>query len=345
MKKTMIMYIKFLIGMMLLSCLSCDTTKPDKMQVFNVSGRDEWNNAIDLIKANGDDQAYIINIQNSFAIQHFDVFADQLTFGDVQNVSIDIRGNNSQPILTESFPINIGPRQDVKISDITLKGISLGVMSGGRCSLYGNTLVTENTSSAVFVQRYGRFYMNDNSRISNTTIPITSFAVRNFGHFYLQGHASITDNMGFAVRVDADAFFYMKENASISRNRYGVSVYGGTFILEDGSLSENYTTDHAGRVVFISTGHFDMLGGSIHKNRAANTIYVMEGSFTMSGGIVYGNVESGAPEELANSSQLNGTTLIAGISTEVKYGDGSNILPHIDGSTGGTNHTIVGKNK
>ena len=339
MKKTNSMYIKILIGMMLILCLSCDTTKPDKTQVFNVSDRDDWNNAINHIKANGDDKAYIINIQNSFEILPEQSYSDFSTFGIVQNITIDIMGNQSQHILTECPRIVIGARQDVNIINITLKGITLNILEGGRCSLYGNTLLTDNDYPAVEVSRYGRFYMYDNSKISNT---VSSAAVVNRGDFYLQGNSSICDNEGWAVVISIGTF-YMKENSSISRNKNGISISNGTFIMEDGSISENNSTSPSSCIVSISSGHFIMLGGSIHKNDMAFTIYMIGGLLTMSGGIVYGNLESGAPEDLANSSHQGWTTLRTNYPNEVKYGDGTNILPHIDGYIYGTNHTIVGR--
>ena len=180
----------------------------------------------------------------------------------------------------------------------------------------------------------------------------------------------ITENSGFSaggVYVGKNSNFTMS-GGTISENHLwggfdnnpnsvyygaGVSVVG-TFIMSGGEIINNVATDPQGfdtkcigigGGVFVY-GTFTMNGGSISGNQAnsgAGVALNENSSFHFLNGIVYGNQESGAPDNLANNSKNDYSALKKDINSTAKYGDDTDILPHIEGDILGTDHTIVGK--
>ena len=124
-------------------------------------------------------------------------------------------------------------------------------------------------------------------------------------------------------------------------------VDGGTFVMTGGSINRNSTYAMNGGTIVVRSGSFMMSGGSIWGNlNKINTsaVLIESGLFVMSGGVIYGNSASGAPAGLANESNLvRGAALVVSSFATAVYGNGTNILPHIDGSENGTDHTVSGK--
>ncbi|MDR2144159.1 MAG: hypothetical protein LBP29_07300, partial [Treponema sp.] len=96
-----------------------------------------------------------------------------------------------------------------------------------------------------------------------------------------------------ALVVVSDGDLVMEGNVSLRNNvaRGGVGMYGGSFIMNGGTISGNRTTTNGGGV-YVNNGIFTMNGGTISNNEAAfgGGVYVLGGGiFNMSQGTVSGN--------------------------------------------------------
>lgn len=189
---------------------------------------------------------------------------------------------------------------NAKITDNTAKGFGGGVSmtggTGGKASftMSGNAKITGNMcfgsacGGAGVYASGGKFTMNDNAAISDN-------------------HSQSERGSGGGVFVSKNATFTMNGNATISGNSAyvtstffgkknsggGVQVFGGTFIMNSGSIRDNMAENGAG--VYVgkngsTPGTFTMNGGTITNNK------VIEGN----GGGVY--VLSGF--EIANDAQV-----------------------------------------
>lgn len=192
---------------------------------------------------------------------------------------------------------------NAKITDNTAKGFGGGVSmtggAGGKVSftMSGNAKITGNmcTGSAcggagVYATN-GEITMNDSATISDNS----SQSARGYGG---------------GVFVSKNATFTMNDNATISGNSAyvtstsyrnntggGVLVFGGTFIMNSGSIRDNMAENGAGVYVGESgsiPGTFTMNGGTITNNK------VIEGN----GGGVY--VISTATFKIANGASIKG---------------------------------------
>lgn len=154
---------------------------------------------------------------------------------------------------------------DAKITDNMCFGSSCGgagvYASGGEFTMNGNAAISANRSQSergsgggVFVSKTATFTMNDNATISGNAAYITSpsFAKQNSGG--------------------------------------GVQVYGGTFIMNGGSIRDNMAENGAGVYVGKSEstlGTFTMNGGTITNNKVINGngggVYVL-GNFEIANG-------------------------------------------------------------
>ena len=91
-------------------------------------------------------------------------------------------------------------------------------------------------------------------------------------------HGIISNNGKDGVYVYSGSSFTMKDG-EISRNKYhGVSVYGGSFVMESGSITTN-----SGGVLVTNGGSFTMQSGEISGNDEYGVYDEYDGSFTVSG--------------------------------------------------------------
>ena len=248
--------------------------------------------------------------------------------------------------------------------------------------MQGNSSINNNSLGGVDAAPWGQqnnFFMRDTATIHDNLGP--AVRIGQYGNISMQDNAKVRNNKGWGVTINASGNFTMQDNALIDNNNGGVlignntlfemhggkisnnyvtpdrlifgsavDIRGGKFIFIDGEISGNISEDNmvsSGTIYIGSTGRFEMKGGSIHGNinnilYESSAVYVFGGSFIMSGGVVYGSEASGAPANLANISGSGMAALIDIFGTNPKYGDGSDILPHIEDDLWGTDYTIYG---
>jgi uncharacterized repeat protein (TIGR02543 family) len=121
------------------------------------------------------------------------------------------------------------------------------------------------------------------------------------------------NNTGSMVRVNSGGTLVMNTGSKISDNTSsssysyyssvlgssgGVFVYGGTFTMSGGTISNNTSAEGGGGVVVFSSGAFIMSGGTISNNispYAGGGVLVQNGAtFIMSNGTINGNISSDA---------------------------------------------------
>lgn len=163
----------------------------------------------------------------------------------------------------------------------------------GSAQITGNMCFGSTCGGAGVYASGGEFTMNDNAAISDN-------------------HSQSERGYGGGVFVAAKTTFTMNDNATISGNSAyidstdnyrknsggGVQVYGGTFIINGGSIRDNMAENGAGVYVGKSgstLGTFTMNGGTITNNK------VIEGN----GGGVYvlGNFEIANGAQVLNNSR------------------------------------------
>lgn len=173
------------------------------------------------------------------------------------------------------------------------------IMNGG--SVSGNTSTgTSGSAGGVYVGGGGNFTMNDGSVSENTnTTGVSAGGVyvgsNNTSKFIMNG-GSLSGNIG--------------------KQGGGVCVYGGTFNMFDGTIS-----DH---LIYNSDGTKSGAGGGVYLRNS--------GVFTMSGGTISGNTAhsgGGVYLDSISSFTMSGTALISGNTTSPITSGGSG------GGTGG----------
>ena len=335
-RKILIFFILTAIPILILGC--SNPVKADSLTTFNVNNAKQWNEAVNTIKTNGNGGSYVINIRNDFDLPS----TETPTFGEVTNISVTIKGKHT---ISDSTPLShnnkhyggllyIGSYQNVTIFDIALEGNRY----------HSKPVIHINGVDAVFTMR----------GIASISESADAGVSVEYGIFNLQENASITYT-NIAVGISSNGFFYMSggkisDNLHSGRRRAMTSVVMtvGHFFMSGGTISNNENHGTGGGIVSIFTGgKFEMSGGSIFGNITppigsipipSAVVTIIGGSFIMKGGIIYGNTESGVQEHLANTN-----TLFKHSISVAMYGDGSDILPHVEGFKGGTNHTIIGR--
>ena len=139
----------------------------------------------------------------------------------------------------------------------------------------------------------------------------------------LQGRSGNTASL---VQVNSGGRLEMTAGSKITGNTAdtggGVLVYGGTFTMSGGEISDNTASNSrsgGGGVCVDSSGTFTMSGGKLSGNTASASnsltythggggVYVYNGTFTMSGGEISGNTAGGAGVCVASS----GTFMMSG---------------------------------
>ena len=292
-----------------------------------------------------------------------------------------MEGNSSICDISGSGVINFYPAIFYMRGNATISNnASVGVWVGNLSSFFmeGNASVSNNGEWGISLADSTNFYMQDDTSIMNNgyggVIALSSV------NFIMKDNSTIRDNMGSAVQIIREGNFTMQDNALIDSNRGGVSIgydvsfqmlggkitnnfihtdwspsgsaveiRGGTFVFAEGEISGNISEGpHDCGTIFLRSGSFLMNGGSIHGNinntlYESSAVYLFDGSFVMSGGVIYGSEASGTPTNLANFSSSGKAALIDLWGGNSKYGDGTDILPHIEDDLWGTDYTIIGK--
>ncbi|MDR1469242.1 MAG: right-handed parallel beta-helix repeat-containing protein [Spirochaetaceae bacterium] len=145
---------------------------------------------------------------------------------------------------------------------------------------------------------------------------------------YLKGNniklnttSSLTLTHGGGVHVGAGGTFIMWDG-TISGNTVraskstggGVAVYGGTFTMKGGIISDNISSSkYGGGVSVANSGTFIMEGGFIEHNNAevsGGGVFINSSNFTKTGGTIYGTKKEDGSAE--NSDKINTANTLNG---------------------------------
>ena len=303
------------------------TQPPVSWNINNVAG---WIEAVNGIRSGGNNKVHNIIITGTVLIPITP--ESELTFGNVTGITITIDGNGtiSRSGGTSGNLLCVGSRQTVIIKNLMFQGGDIS--TEGILRMEGNATVS---GCGVSVTNSGTFIMQDNATVSGNSNGRGVY-VRNNGSFTMQDNALIKGNAG-GVSVNGNGTFIMKNKASITDNTTsgsggGVSVGGGKFTMESGTISRNttngsYSDSKGGAGVYVSRGTFIMQGGEISNNtdmgngqsNGGGGVYVANGgTFTMQdNAVVTGNTTrdmgSGGGVYLAFSgSEGRGTFIMLG---------------------------------
>ncbi|MDR3160748.1 MAG: InlB B-repeat-containing protein [Spirochaetaceae bacterium] len=141
-----------------------------------------------------------------------------------------------------------------------------------------------------------------------------------------------SENIYPLVWVNSDGTLEMQTGSKITGNSGdgGVYVYGGTFTMSGGEISDNFAGFYSGGGVAVgSSGTFTMSGGEISGNVSAGSgggvaVY-SSGTFTMSGGEISGNssVTGGGGVDVSNGTfTMSGGEISGNYSSSVGGGGG-----------------------
>ncbi|MCL2065549.1 MAG: Ig-like domain-containing protein [Candidatus Cloacimonetes bacterium] len=225
------------------------------------------------------------------------------------------------------------------------------IMYEGKISDNGN--INSNESfGGVLVVGESLFTMYEGSISGNSADNGAGVLLGDFGGFTMHGgtiNENIVSARGGGVNIGFNSSFVMYGGSVINNfARFGGGVYGHAFFFNGGSISKNIATENGGGVWGFD---LSLNGGIVSGNSAGQDgggIYVVDqlgGGYyaknTIGYVIIYGNHVSGVPIDLANSSGNNGASIIRGnLSIDLKYIDGTDVLPHYDGFDLYTDYTI-----
>jgi hypothetical protein len=289
--------------------------------IFNVYNTGEWNRALSVITNGGNNQNYVINVMDNFAVAS----NPNATFGSVSGITVSLRGAGKTLSLSSGNGnmLHIGSVQRVILRDLTLRGNSSNngsvvcstgtnsafTMKGGKIS--GG--YTSDRGGGVYVESGGTFTMNEGEISGNTAGSYGGGVyMGSDGTFTMNGgeiSGGNTSDRGGGVYVGSGGTFTMNggeisNNIADGSNSYGGGVYvnGNAFTMNGGKISGNSALSSGGGVyVSSSGGTFNMLQGDISNNTASSSgggVYVSAGTFTMENGKISGNT--------ANSTSSNG---------------------------------------
>ena len=299
---------------------------------FTVTTSEQWKAVIQFIRENGNNKNYIIYIEDSFVMP--DAYA--FRFPEITGLTVDIMGNEDDIPTIEDSILNITSYQTVTIQNIVFKhhsswsiakvnNLSVGG-KGAVLNMKGNTTVTNSKNNGVIIDEYGTFNMYDGIICDNITY-------YNGGGVSVYPYATFVMSGGLITRNGA-----INIDTGGANGGGGVRVHdNGTFIMTGGSISHNNTY---ARGISVASGTFLMSGGTISNNIVGLGVSGIS-NVVMSGGIIYGTQSSGAPAEYANYSLA--ISIDNDSNKTLKYGDGTDILPHLDESRNYTIHTVIGR--
>ncbi|MCL2063761.1 MAG: Ig-like domain-containing protein [Candidatus Cloacimonetes bacterium] len=250
---------------------------------------------------------------------------------------------------------------------------------GAVFTMRGDTSIKNSGAGGVEVINNGTLIMYDGiiSENSNSTGFGVGVRVTNNSTFIMHG-GSVSNNRilewthqpqrGAGIYISKNSTFIMYDGIISGNETNSIGFIGGVYIVENssftmfgGEISNNFGGIAAG-VGIRDGGAFFMYGGTISGNRGGCGVSSTVGFFStteevnisnvdnnfrtkysvkfiMYGGIIYGNEESGVPPDLANPWATGRSYT----DHELKYGDGTDILPHTDGFEHFTRHTVIGR--
>ena len=144
----------------------------------------------------------------------------------------------------------------------------------------------------------GYYYLTKDVTLTSTWTPANGVKL------CLNGHTITANHTNNAIMVESKATFTLTDcqstpgtithNYSESNQKTGRGVYvsTGTFNMYGGTITGNKDDNGGGVYVYNSTGTFNMSGGTISNNTASyggGGVYVLGGTFTMTGGSITGN--------------------------------------------------------
>ena len=307
---------------------------------FTVNNAEQWIDVVVFIREKGNYNTYTIYIEDDFEMP--DDFS--FHFPDLIGLIVEIIGNNEKIPKIKQGKMNILSHQVVTIQDIffihsnkypndydPFNNHFSVVGDGAVLNMKGNTTITKSSRSGVIVLG-GTFNLYDGTIIDNTNTLGGGVLVAARGTFVMSG-GLITKNMSF---IDYNIFDVLTGAGG------GVYVSFSTFIMSGGIISNNVSEIGVGGGVCLShESTFLMSAGTISNNSEGLSAHEENNTFVMSGGVIHGTHESSATVGLANFNYAIDRRWAP--SCVLKYGDSTDILPHIDGYENRTIHTVIGR--
>jgi hypothetical protein len=151
---------------------------------------------------------------------------------------------------------------------------------------------------------------------------------------------NVSDAGGSLVRVEGGTLT-MNADVTLKNNKNpgnggGVYVTTGSFVMSDGTISNNQAWEGGG--VYVNSGTFTMSEGTISSN-FANTkgggVYVGDGTFTKTGGIIYGWGDVDSLRNKIGDGEGDAAYVSDGKKRDSTAGTGDDLDSSVDGSAGG----------
>ena len=300
---------------------------------FNVSNLNEWNRAVNIIKAGGDNKTYTINI-----IGDFDIFSSYYmasnTFGAVSGLNVSLKGSNTITLFSTGSLLSIGANQSIVLQGPTLKGDNyntngsmVSVHVGGRFTMESGEISGNGGVDALgsgyaggvavwggsFIMKGGKISGNYSSDFGGGVSVLDGSFTMEGGK--ISGNTALGDYGGGGVYVGGGSFIMtggeISENiaSSINGTNAGVAVSSGSFIMKAGKISDHFVG------VAVSGGNFTMESGEISENFIGVGFY--RGNFTMKGGKISGHRGAGVSISGGNfimkAGEISGNTATGGV--------------------------------
>jgi uncharacterized repeat protein (TIGR02543 family) len=253
----------------------------------------DWTRKIRWLDSNvQNDNSYILEFDSNESISPV-----TFSFSNKSNIIIELRGIESNRIISLN---NNGSMFTVE-SGVTL-------VLDNNLELYGRS---DNDNPLITVKSGGSLILNNGASITANKNG-TSYSGWGIygGGVYVAGTLTMNGgeisgnhsySTGGGVYVSYDGTFTMNGGEITGNSTYynfgstegnGVYVNGGTFLMYNGIIKDNFfTSSYAfGGGVYIH-GTFFMYGGTISGNSSSSGggVYVYDGTFTMNDGEIYGN--------------------------------------------------------
>jgi len=203
--------------------------------------------------------------------------------GNDQIYIINVTGNVSVPVIDENL-----------FGSVT--GLTVTIQGGG-------TLTISNTKGSLL-----RIGARQTIIARNVTLQGHSenngavVVIESGGTFRMEGNTLVTGNTGYYRNEGGSGVYvrggtFIMQNGIISNNGSGVYIGSGIFIMQSGTISGNTNAikngDGLGSGVYMNDGIFTMESGTISGNTTiigpGGGVYVRGGTFTMQGGTISSN--------------------------------------------------------
>jgi hypothetical protein len=189
---------------------------------------------------------------------------------------------------------------------------NLDVTVGGDESIAGPIIVANpgNFPKAITIEGVGKTITNTGTgsflTIAGGTVTLSNLTLRGGdnvvtvtgGNLVLKAGATVTGGSASGVSITGGTF--TTDGGTISGNDRGVSLSGGTFTMNGGEISGN-TSDG----VVVNSGTFTMENGTI--SGSARGVSLSGGTFTMNSGEISGNTSDGVVVNSGTFTMENGT--------------------------------------